>query len=226
MNAADHDHGHHGHENDQGIRGALRYLRWLPQMWRSDVNDAVVDQIAPRSGERVIDIGAGLGAGAMRAARAGADVLAIEPTPFMRRALLTRRAASRGRRHVTVVDGAAEAIPAPDHSIDAAWAVNTMHHWVDVERGVSEIARVLRPEGRLLLVDEDFTDPAHPEFERFGGVDDDHGDHGHEHHGFTMVDAETIGALLRDAGLVEVDASATQLAQRPVICLTARGAPR
>ncbi len=41
---------HHGHENDQGIRGALRYLRSLPQMWRSAINDAVVDLIDPRPG--------------------------------------------------------------------------------------------------------------------------------------------------------------------------------
>ena len=52
---------HHGHENDQGIRGALRYLRWLPQLWRSAINDAVVDLVDPQPGERGVDIGAGMG---------------------------------------------------------------------------------------------------------------------------------------------------------------------
>ena len=182
-----HGHRHHGHENDQGIRGALRYLRWLPRMWRSAINDAVVDLVDPQPGERGVDIGAGMGAGAIRAAGAGTHVIAVEPTPFMRRVLTVRRSLSRRRANIEVADGAAEQIPVDDRSIDAIWAVNTMHHWVDVERGVAEIARVLRPNGRILLVDEDFTDPSHPDYERFGS------DHDNEHHGFTMVDAETMG---------------------------------
>lgn len=213
-----HGHRHHGHENDQGIRGALRYLRWLPQMWRSAINDAVVDLVDPQPGERGVDIGAGMGAGAIRAAAAGTHVIAVEPTPFMRRVLTVRRSLSRRRANIEVADGAAERIPANDRSIDAIWAVNTMHHWVDVERGVAEIARVLRPNGRILLVDEDFTDPAHPDHERFGS------DHDDEHHGFTMVGAETMGDLLRAAGFTDVDTSNRHIADRPVICVAVHGA--
>ena len=208
-------HGHHGHANDQGIRGALRYLRWLPQMWRSEINDAVVDLVDPQPGERVVDIGAGMGAGAFRAAAAGAQVIAVEPTPFVRRTLRARRLVSRRRARIEVVDGAAEQIPADDRSIDAIWAVNTMHHWVDIEHGVAEIARVLRPNGRILLVDEDFTDPTHPDHEQFGA------DHGPEHHGFTLVDADEMARLLRAAGLIDVDTSNRHIAGRPVIGVAA-----
>lgn len=211
-------HGHHGHEHDQGVRGALRYLRWLPQMWRSAINDGVVDLLSPQPGERVVDIGAGMGAGAINAAASGAQVVAVEPTPFMRRVLMVRRVLSRRRANIEVVDGAAERIPVDDHSVDAVLAVNTMHHWVDVERGASEIARVLRPNGRILLVDEDFTDPSHPDHERFGSEHDD------EHHGFTMVGAEAMGGLLRAAGLTDIDTSSRRLAGRPVISVAARGA--
>ena len=206
-----HDHGHHGHENDQGIKGALRYLRWLPQMWRSAINDEVVDLIDPEPGERLVDIGAGLGAGAVRAAAAGASVIAVEPTPFMRRVLVIRRTFSRHRADLEVVDGAAEGIPAADGSVDVIVAVNTMHHWLDVERSVAEIARVLRPGGRILLVDEDFDNPSHPEHERFGS------DHDHEHHGFTAVDARQIADLLRAAGLTDVEPLDRTIAARPVI---------
>ena len=188
-------------------------------MWRSAINDAVVDLIAPRPGERGVDIGAGMGAGAIRAAATGTRVIAVEPTPFMRRLLEVRRLASRHRARIEVVDGAAERIPADDRSIDAIWAVNTMHHWIEVEIGVAEIARVLRPNGRILLVDEDFADPSHPDHRRFAG------DHDDEHHGFTMVDAETMGDLLRAAGLVDVDTSNRRIAGRPVISVAARGTP-
>ncbi len=229
--AVDHEHRHHGHEhghaNDQGIRGAIRYLRQLPRMWHSEVNDAVVALIAPQPGERGVDIGAGMGAGAMPAAAAGITVIAVEPTPFMRRVLRMRRATSRRRSRVQVVDGAVERIPVGDHSIDAVWAVNTMHHWVDIERGAAEIARVLRPNGRLLLVDEDFSDPTHPDHHRFGGDHDNERDDEHrvEHHGFTMVDAEMMGGLLRAAGLTAVDTSTRHIGGRPVISVTARGVP-
>lgn len=213
---AHHDHEHHGHhghghKNDQGIKGALRYLRWLPQMWRSAINDAVVDLIDPEPGERLVDVGAGLGAGAVRSAAAGARVIAVEPTPFMRRVLVMRRAFSRHRAELEVVDGAAERIPAADRSVDAIVAVNTMHHWLDIERGVAEIARVLRPGGRILLVDEVFSDPSHPEHERFGS------DHDHEDHGFTAVDAQQLAGLLRAAGLTDVETLDRTIAARPVI---------
>lgn len=222
----DHDHDHeahdhsHGHENDQGVRGALRYLRWLPQMWRSPVNDAVVELVGPQIGERVLDIGAGMGAGAMRAVGTGTSVVAVEPTPFMRRILRVRRLCSRRRRHVEVVDGTAEHLPVDDASIDAIWAVNTMHHWTDIEAGVAEIARALRPGGRVVLVDEDFDDPSHPDHERFGAAQNEDG----HHHGFTMVEADQIIGLLQGAGLVDVERAPGEIAGRPVIGVVANGA--
>jgi SAM-dependent methyltransferase len=210
----EHAHGH-GHANDQGVKGMLRYLRFAPQMWRSEVNDAVVELLDPRAGERVVDIGAGMGAGTVIAARTAAEVVAVEPTPFMRRTLRARRVFQRARNNITVVDASAEHLPVDDRSVDAIWAVNTMHHWVDPERGSAEIARVLRPEGRVVLVDENFEDPSHPEYERFSA------DHGDEHHGFTMVDAARMGELLTAAGLIDVDASMRTVAGRPTISVTA-----
>jgi ubiquinone/menaquinone biosynthesis C-methylase UbiE len=193
-------------------------LRHLPRMWRSAINDAVIDLVDPRAGERVVDIGAGMGAGAMNAARTGAHVLAVEPTPFMRRTLQLRRLFSRSRANVEILDGTAERLPADDRTIDAIFAVNTMHHWTDVEGGVAEIARVLRPGGRVVLVDELFTDPSHPDHEQFGA------DHGPEHHGFTMVEADQMKDLFDAVGLTDVDTSNQRLAGRPVIRVTVRSA--
>ncbi len=218
-----HDHAHsdghsHGHANDQGIRGALRYLRWAPQMWRSDINTAVLHMVDPVAGERVVDIGAGMGAGTMIAARSGAVVAAVEPTTFLRRMLQLRRLMQRHRSNIEIIDGTAEALGVVDDSIDAVWAVNTMHHWVDVDQGVAEIARVIRPGGRVVLVDEDFQDAAHPDHDRFGGGSDG------EHHGFTMVGATQMGTALSAAGLAEVDAAKRSVGGRPAIVVTAIGA--
>ena len=210
-----HGHDHHGHHHDRGVAGLLRYLRHAPRMWRSPVNDAVVRLLAPQRGEVVADIGAGMGAGAVRAAAAGAHVVAVEPTPFMRRILALRRLAQRSRKRISVADGAAESLPLADGSVDAVYAVNTMHHWVDIDRGVAEIVRALAPSGRVVLVDEDFDSPDHPEHERFASQD--------HTHPFTMVTAEAIAERLRRAGLVDVDPGLTRLAGRPVTAISARG---
>lgn len=228
----DHDHDHHahdgghghGHENDQGLAGALRYLRMAPRMWSSTVNDSVVREIAPREGEVVVDIGAGMGAGAVPAARSGAEIVAVEPTPFMRRVLKTR---TLRRRNVSVRDGSAEHLPVADGGADAVFAVNTMHHWIDAEAGAAEVARVLRPGGRLLLVDEDFEDPTHPEHDKWSdkhGSDHAHGDDEGHHHGFTMVDATQMATWLKAAGLTDIEAGRRDIAGRPTIAIWARAA--
>lgn len=224
----DQDHGHHhhdgqdghshGHHNDQGLKGALRYLRWAPQMWRSELNVAVVDALAPQRGERVLDIGAGMGPASVRAARLGATVVAVEPTPFLRTVLRVRRLGQRARGRLAVVAASAEALGVPDSSIDALWAVNTMHHWVDVEAGVNEIVRVLKPDGRFFLVDEDFNDPSHPEFGKWGD-DHEHGE-GHNHHGFTLVHAEEMGLRFAAAGLAGVVADKREVAGRPSVAVS------
>ncbi len=186
-------------------------------MWRSEINDAVLDLVAAQRGERVVDIGAGMGAGVVVAGRSGAFVVAVEPTPFLRRVLRVRRLMQRARKRIDVVDGSAEQLPVDDRSADAIWAVNTMHHWVDTHRGAAEIARALKPGGRVVLVDEDFQNPSHPDYERVGSEHDSD-----DHHGFTLVDAASMGELLERAGLVDVEADERLLVSRPVIAVSAR----
>lgn len=50
--------------------------------------------------------------------------------------------------------GAAESIPAPDNSVDTVLAFSTYLHWQDIDSSLVEIARVLKPGGRLLLSEE------------------------------------------------------------------------
>ncbi|CAN5825666.1 hypothetical protein BH23ACT10_BH23ACT10_36830 [soil metagenome] len=55
--------------------------------------------------------------------------------------------------------GTGEAIPSRAQTVDAALALNVMHHLDDVEQTAVELARVLKPGRRLLLIDEDFGHP-------------------------------------------------------------------
>jgi len=185
-------------------------MKMLPKMWRSPVSRDVVREIAPRPGERVLDIGAGMGPATVLAAKAGASVLAMDPTPYMRRILNTRRLGQRRRKAIRVADGSAESIPADDHSLDALWTVNTMHHWTDLDAAVHELARVLRTGGRLLLVDEDFDAPEHPAFERMQDRKARRARH------FAEIDPSAVEAKLVAAGFAEVEGSNASMAARPV----------
>jgi ubiquinone/menaquinone biosynthesis C-methylase UbiE len=207
-----HDHAGqgHGHDQDRGLRGFLRYMKMLPKMWRSPVTREVVRDIAPQPGERVLDVGAGMGPATVLAAKAGASVLAVDPTPYMRRILGVRRLGQRRRSAIRVVDGAAESIPADDHSVDALWTVNTMHHWTDMDAAVRELARVLRPGGRLILVDEDFDAPEHPAFVHMQNRK------AHRDRHFTEIDPAAVEAKLMAAGFADVKGSNSLMATRPV----------
>ncbi len=185
-------------------------MKMLPKMWRSPVSREVVRAIAPQPGERVVDVGAGMGPATVLAAKAGASVLAVDPTPFMRRILGVRRLGQRARSAIRVAAGAAESIPADDHSVDALWTVNTMHHWTDLDAAVREHARVLRSGGRLLLVDEDFDAPDHPAFDHMQERK------AHRARHFTEIDPAAVEAKLIAAGFVNVEGSNSSMAARPV----------
>ena len=178
-------------------------------MWTSDVNREVVGTIAPTSGECVVDLGAGMGAATVEAAKSGATVVAVDPTPYMRRILQLRRRWQRHRDGIRVVDGAAESIPLEDGSVDALWTVNTIHHWTERARACRELARVMKPGARLLLVDEDFDDPSHPAHERWRAR------HAGHDHPFEEVDAEQVARSLVEAGFASTRGTRTTIAGRP-----------
>jgi ubiquinone/menaquinone biosynthesis C-methylase UbiE len=179
-------------------------------MWRSDVNREVVRSVAPVSGECAVDLGAGMGAATVEAAIRGATVVAVDPMPYMRRVLALRRRWQRHRANIRVVDGAAESIPLADGSVDALWTVNTIHHWTERDRVSRELARVMKPGGRVLLVDEDFDDPSHPWHKRLRGRRTRHG------YQFENVDPDVVAASLSSAGFASARGSHTSMAGRPV----------
>lgn len=104
---AHHRRDRHGHEHDQGMAGSIRNLRLPPVMWRSPVSSEVVSAIGPKAGERVVDLGAGMGAATVEALLTDASVVAIDPTPLIR-AILWGRRWCPGRGSLSVLAGAEE----------------------------------------------------------------------------------------------------------------------
>ena len=113
----------------------------------------VLDLLALRPGETVVDIGAGPGFLAAEMAAAVGDsgrVYAVDPSESM-------RTLARGRVGVIDVrDGAADALPLPDASVDAAVTTQVLEYVADLPGALAEMRRVLRPGGRVLILDTDW----------------------------------------------------------------------
>ena len=96
------------------------------------------------------DLGCGTGMLSAVLAPHVAHVQAVDASP----AMLAAAAARLGRLpNVTVTEGALEALPLADASLDVAILMLVLHHVADPARALAEVHRVLRPAGRLLLVD-------------------------------------------------------------------------
>lgn len=103
-------------------------------------------------GDKVLDLGTGTGALAQRAATAVGARGGVVALDISQRMLdLTRqRAARAGLDNIAVREGRAESIPAEDDTFDAVLASLSMMYVIDREAAAREIARVLRPGGRLV----------------------------------------------------------------------------
>jgi ubiquinone/menaquinone biosynthesis C-methylase UbiE len=100
------------------------------------------------AGPSLLDLGSGTGAYSELLAEAfNARVIGVEPSPRMRE--VAER--EHSHPHVRYIDGTAERIPLPDGSCDAALLSNVLHHVRDRGACVSELERVVRPGGLVLV---------------------------------------------------------------------------
>jgi ubiquinone/menaquinone biosynthesis C-methylase UbiE len=144
------------------ITSAVRYdlVLWLSNLMAGGAWQATRQQVLElaqlRSGETVLDVGCGTGTQAllaMQSVGAAGRVTGVDPSAQMI-GRARRKAARRGlAAHFQVA--AVEQLPFPDRSFDVALSTYMMHVLPDdlKRQGLAEVARVLKPGGRLLVVD-------------------------------------------------------------------------
>jgi len=116
---------------------------------------APIRHLAPIPGETVLDLGSGAGFDALLAAPlvgATGRVIGVDMTPEMLDKARTN-AATAGYSHVEFREGRLEALPLEDASVDAVTSNCVINLVPDKSRAFAEIARVLRPGGRLVISD-------------------------------------------------------------------------
>lgn len=129
------------------------YRRWRASRLGS-ITDALEERLVlelagPVEGRRVLDIGCGDGALVAALARRGAIVTGLDRNPVMLAAARARLDASGLETALCEGDGAA--LLCPDNTFDLVTAVTVLCFVADATRVLAEIARVLRPGGRLVI---------------------------------------------------------------------------
>ncbi len=138
--------------------------------------------LATWTGRAVVDLGCGTGFWLPVYAAEASQVIGIEPDPALRAAASRRAAGSRlaassrraagsrlaassrqaaglpqaGCSPIVVLAGSAEHIPLTDHSVDLVHARFAYFFPPGTEAGLAEVLRVLKPGGRLIVVDNDY----------------------------------------------------------------------
>ena len=124
--------------------GADAYERGRPE-YSPEAVERLIAELAIGPGSRVLDLAAGTGKLTRQLVGTGAELVAVEPVAEMRAKLQEVLPVAEA------IEGTAESIPLPNHSVDAV-VVGQAFHWFDGIRAVSEIRRVLKPEGALGLI--------------------------------------------------------------------------
>lgn len=120
------------------------------------LRDWTLAALAPQPGETAVDVGCGTGAEVRRMAGlvgASGRAVGVEPHPGLR-AEATSRAS--GVESAEFVDGDAMSLPFPDASVDVLRCERVWQHLHDPEGAAREVARVLSPGGRTVIVDSDW----------------------------------------------------------------------
>ncbi|UYM07870.1 demethylmenaquinone methyltransferase [Solicola gregarius] len=126
----------------------------LDRRWRA----RVVRAIAPRPGERILDLAAGTGTSSDPLDQAGSRVVACDFSVGM------LRVGKRRRPGLSFVAGDALALPFADASFDAVTISFGLRNVVGVDNALAEMARVTKPGGRLVVCE--FSDPTWAPFRR------------------------------------------------------------
>ncbi|MSR69823.1 MAG: bifunctional demethylmenaquinone methyltransferase/2-methoxy-6-polyprenyl-1,4-benzoquinol methylase UbiE [Phycisphaerales bacterium] len=142
----------------------------LDQYWRR----AAVRLAAPLSGAAVLDVACGTGDLTIAFVRGGAaHVIGLDYTPAMLDHARAKAARGRGRiAGIQYIEGDAQQLPYPDGSFDVVSIAFGIRNVADPQRAIREFRRVLRPGGRLVVLE--FSEPSSPVVRFFHSIYTNH----------------------------------------------------
>lgn len=150
-----------GHATGRHVKGGIligdpgaydRHSRLLLGSLFRGIERNIVASAPPAAS--VLEVGCGPGHLSLRLARESFEVTGLDlDSAMIERARANAVHASDLGRVPTFVVGDVAALPFDDASFDLVVSTFSMHHWSDPTAGLNEIARVVRPDGRVLIWD-------------------------------------------------------------------------
>lgn len=136
----------------QGPLGRLIAFIMARETWAE--NKGAIDALGIVASDHILDIGCGHGRSlAALAARAeNGHVVGVDPSELMAEIAVRRNRELVKARRVEVAIAGVDALPFADAAFDKALCVHVVYFWKDLAAALREIARVLKPGGRLALV--------------------------------------------------------------------------
>jgi ubiquinone/menaquinone biosynthesis C-methylase UbiE len=132
-------------------KSAERYAR---KYGKCATNRLPIEKILLPAFANIVDIGCGTGESLRRAADfvPEGDLIGIDPVPRMLEIAQEETTAHPARDRIEFRQGSAASLPVDDDFADFVFAFDSFDFWGDKERGLDEVRRVLRPEGRFIVV--------------------------------------------------------------------------
>ncbi len=138
-------HGGYWHDEEDDAPGPVAQNR---------LTDMLIERTSARSGDRVLDLGCGVGGPALRLIKKrGCDVLGITISTYQATAAnhLAQREGIAGQAVFWIAN--ALKLPFSDSSFDVVWALESIFHMPDRRRVLREAFRVLRAGGQIVIAD-------------------------------------------------------------------------
>lgn len=140
------------HNKAHKFEASEGFVKHLEARRKSIPPEDIVGRMALSGAETVVDLGAGIGYFSVPLASMAGELVAIDSEPKML-SILSERAHPSGPGSISLVLGDIVALPLADGSVDHVFAAFVYHEVADQSELMSEAARVLRPMGRLTVVD-------------------------------------------------------------------------
>jgi 27-O-demethylrifamycin SV methyltransferase len=138
---------HHGYWEDAADNATLREAG-------NRLTDKLIEMLPIKPGDRLLDIGCGVGEPAMRMAAAhDIEVVGVSIGQGQVQRANDRAAAAGLADRLSFQHADAMDLPFPDESFDLVWALESLHHMPDRWHVIQHAARLLRPGGRMAIGD-------------------------------------------------------------------------
>jgi len=109
------------------------------------LTEKIIEHMQPRKDGTYLEIGCGTGNYTIALQEKGFRLIGIDPSEEM----LSQ--AQKRNKNIIWQQGKAESIELEDNSVDGIFGFLTLHHWSDMQTGFRELARVLKPNGKVVI---------------------------------------------------------------------------